>query len=197
MQPQQGTSPPSPITNQRDGRTTIAPIAASARSTTRFAMPHPAQRHRGDGAATRRRVRPRNRSGPIDRDAGVPQRKERTMKQLELAAAAAMAILAAGPLADASAAVNGTAPAQSPDVLSAVPKYTPAMRDLLDAAQSLRESIQVMAQEPAGAERDAAMDEARRALRQAQRSMLDLPPNLRSTGERIVDHRPAPISTSE
>ncbi|HWH38510.1 MAG TPA: hypothetical protein VNU21_01645 [Usitatibacter sp.] len=119
------------------------------------------------------------------------------MKQLELAAAAALAILAAGPLADASAAANATAPAQSPGVLSAVPKYTPAMRDLLDAAQALRESIQVMARKPEGAERDAAMDEARRALRQAQRSMLDLPPNLRSTGDRIVDHRPAPVSTSE
>jgi uncharacterized NAD-dependent epimerase/dehydratase family protein len=119
------------------------------------------------------------------------------MKQLELAAAAAMAILAAGPLADASAAVAGTATAQSPKVLSAVPEYTPAMRDLLDAAQSLRESIQVMAQKPGGAERDAALDEARRALRQAQRSMMDLPPNLRATGDRIVDHRPAPVGTAE
>lgn len=118
------------------------------------------------------------------------------MKQLELAAAAAMAILAAGPLADASAAANAMAP-QSPKVLSAVPQYTPAMRDLLDAAQALRESIQVMARKPEGAERDAAMDEARRALRQAQRGMLDLPANLRSTGDRIVDHRPAPVSTSE
>ncbi|HET7400768.1 MAG TPA: hypothetical protein VFJ62_03275 [Usitatibacter sp.] len=118
------------------------------------------------------------------------------MKQLELAAAAAMAILAAGPLADASAAATTTAPA-SPKVLSAVPRYTPAMRDLLDAAQALRESIQAMARKPGGAERDAAMDEARRALHQAQGSMLDLPANLRATGDRIVDHRPAPVSTSE
>jgi hypothetical protein len=118
------------------------------------------------------------------------------MKQLELAAAAAMAILAAGPLAAASAAVNGTAPAQSPKVLSAVPEYTPAMRDLLDAAQSLRESIQVMARKPEGAERDAALDEARRGLRPAQPSKLVQPPHQRAPGDRIVDHRPAPVSTT-
>lgn len=57
--------------------------------------------------------------------------------------------------------------------------YGESMVKLQQAAQKLREAVQAMAQQPAGPQRNAAMDEAREALLETQRSMIDLPPELR------------------
>lgn len=48
------------------------------------------------------------------------------------------------------------------------------------AAQRLREAVQAMAQQPAGAERNAAILQANQALFDTQQAMLQLPPDLRT-----------------
>lgn len=105
------------------------------------------------------------------------------MRNPTLAAALAAALVATHAAAQHDA--KSQQPAE-PRVVSAVPRYTDMMKDLLDAAQRLRESVQVLAMEPASRPRDEAMKQARRALMQAQRSMADLPPGMRSAGDTIV-----------
>lgn len=105
------------------------------------------------------------------------------MRKITLAAAVAAAFFAAHAAAQTESASQ---PAANARVVSAVPRYTDTMKDLLNAAQRLRESVQVLAMQPASRDRDEAMSQARRALMEAQRTMLDLPAGLRSTGERVV-----------
>jgi sporulation protein YlmC with PRC-barrel domain len=54
------------------------------------------------------------------------------------------------------------------------------MERLFQAAQRLRESVQSMAQQPAGDRRNQAMAQAREALLHTQQAMVSLPPNLRT-----------------
>ena len=58
--------------------------------------------------------------------------------------------------------------------------YTQAMERLFQAAQRLRESIQAMAQQPAGERRNQAMAQAREALLGTQQAMVQLPSELRT-----------------
>jgi hypothetical protein len=84
-----------------------------------------------------------------------------------------------------------SAHAQSPDAASGAsrpgqvimkdgPNYTEPVVRLQQAAQKLRESIQNMAQQPAGPRRNQALDEAREALLETQSAMVALPPELRT-----------------
>jgi hypothetical protein len=60
------------------------------------------------------------------------------------------------------------------------PNYTESMERLRQAAQKLRESVQAMAQQPAGERRNQAAREAREALLETQQAMVMLPPDLRT-----------------
>jgi hypothetical protein len=62
----------------------------------------------------------------------------------------------------------------------AQPNYTVTMDRLMQGAQKLRESVQAMAQQPAGPGRNAAAAKAREALGETQQAMIDLPPQMRS-----------------
>lgn len=62
------------------------------------------------------------------------------------------------------------------------PVPTNSMRALEASAQRLRESIQVLATKPPGPDRAIAIGEARKALRETQQAMLDLPPQDRVVG---------------
>ena len=87
----------------------------------------------------------------------------------------------------AAAQTSGSAAAQSSTVVrSAGPvNYGESMVRLQQAAQKLRESIQAMAQQPAGERRNAAVREAHEALLETQVAMIELPPEVRmgTTGE--------------
>jgi hypothetical protein len=74
-------------------------------------------------------------------------------------------------------------------VYSATPVHSESMVKLERAAQRLRESVQALAQKPAGGERDAAMDAAKRALEETQQAMTALPPEYRVEGL-VVSNRP-------
>jgi hypothetical protein len=63
---------------------------------------------------------------------------------------------------------------------SAQPNYTKSMEKLQQAAQKLRESVQAMAQQPAGERRNQAAQQAREALLETQQAMVMLPPELRT-----------------
>lgn len=56
-----------------------------------------------------------------------------------------------------------------------------SMQKLQQAADHLRESIQAMAQKPAGADRQRALDQAHEALLETQRAMVALPADARGT----------------
>ena len=60
------------------------------------------------------------------------------------------------------------------------PNYSASMTRLQEAAQRLRESIQAMAQQPAGEGRSKAIEQAHQALYDTQSAMIQLPPELRS-----------------
>lgn len=60
--------------------------------------------------------------------------------------------------------------------------YSKSMKQLLDAAQRLRDAIHVMASLPAGKARSGAMQEANKALLDTQQAMTNLPPDLRTAG---------------
>jgi hypothetical protein len=60
-----------------------------------------------------------------------------------------------------------------------VPNYSRSMDHLLIAAQSLREAIQDLAQQPAGERRDQAISEIQDALLETQQAMMRIPPDLR------------------
>jgi len=92
-------------------------------------------------------------------------------------------VLLLGLAIPAAYAQSATAPvAVAPGVVATQPVRTPAMRDLMQSAQQLRESIQALAQKAPGPERKIALDSAREALRRTQQAMLDLPPQYRATG---------------
>jgi hypothetical protein len=59
-------------------------------------------------------------------------------------------------------------------------EHTRSMERLFQAAQRLRESLQAMAQQPAGERRNQAMAQAREALLHTQQAMVSLPPDLRT-----------------
>jgi sporulation protein YlmC with PRC-barrel domain len=69
---------------------------------------------------------------------------------------------------------------QGSAAVSSSPEYSASMQRLQTAAQKLRESIQAMAQQPAGERRNQAMKEAQQALYDTNQAMIQLPPELRS-----------------
>ena len=75
-------------------------------------------------------------------------------------------------------AASGAALGQSAGT-TAPTNYGESMVRLQQAAQKLREAVQAMAQQPAGPKRNAAADEAREAIVETQRAMIELPPELR------------------
>ena len=108
------------------------------------------------------------------------------------ALAAALLLTAAPGIADAQTAAQpqaqpgqpaGPSRAETPG-RPAIPAsdvdYTKSMERLFQAAQRLRESVQSMAQQPAGERRNQAMAQAREALLHTQQAMVSLPPNLRT-----------------
>ena len=112
--------------------------------------------------------------------------------QLFSGAALAAALLAAPGIAGAQTAAQpqaqpGQAAAPSraetpgrPAIPASDVDYTKSMERLFQAAQRLRESVQSMAQQPAGERRHQAMAQAREALLHTQQAMVSLPPNLRT-----------------
>ena len=92
-------------------------------------------------------------------------------RKLEVAVLAGLLFAAGAPLAQKAEppAAGATAPTN----------YGKSMVRLQQAAQKLREAVQAMAQQPAGPRRAQAMDEAREALLETQRAMVELPPELR------------------
>lgn len=88
-------------------------------------------------------------------------------------------LLSASTVALAQQSTSATASA-SGKVTTSSPDYSKSMEELQRAAQRLRESIQSLAQQPAGPKRDEAMKLAREALWETQQSMIRLPPELRS-----------------
>ena len=60
------------------------------------------------------------------------------------------------------------------------PKYTQSMQYLMEAAQTLREAIQELAQLPPGDRRNEAIRQAHQALFDAHQAMINLPPQYRS-----------------
>jgi hypothetical protein len=63
------------------------------------------------------------------------------------------------------------------------PNYTESFERLQQAAQKLRDSVQAMAQQPAGERRNQAAQAAREALLETQQAMVMLPPDLRTAGK--------------
>lgn len=94
--------------------------------------------------------------------------------------AAAVAAAVCG-VAGGAAAQAQTSQATTANVARAATttNYSASMQRLLDAAQRLRESIQAMAQQPAGGGRNQAIAAAHEALMDAQYAMMLLPPDLR------------------
>ena len=85
-----------------------------------------------------------------------------------------------------AAALAGAAPALAqtgatdrpgkPSVVNAPPaNYSDSVARLMEASQRLREAIQAMAQHPAGERRDYALNQAHKALFDAQQSIVNLP----------------------
>lgn len=89
------------------------------------------------------------------------------------------ALVAASPAAIAQKSAGASASASS-NVVTTSADYSKSMEQLQRAAQRLRESIQSLAQQPAGPKREDAMKLAREALWDAQQAMIRLPPELRS-----------------
>jgi sporulation protein YlmC with PRC-barrel domain len=107
------------------------------------------------------------------------------------ALAAALLLAAAPRPADAQTAQpqaqpgQGAAPSRAetpgqPAIPASDVDYTRSMERLFQAAQRLRESVQAMAQQPAGERRNQAMAQAREALLHTQQAMVSLPANLRT-----------------
>jgi sporulation protein YlmC with PRC-barrel domain len=77
-------------------------------------------------------------------------------------------------------ASSATGSGQASAAVSSSPEYTASMKRLQSSAQKLRESIQAMAQQPAGERRNQAIKEAQQALYDTNQAMIQLPPELRS-----------------
>lgn len=97
--------------------------------------------------------------------------------------AASTLIVALGLSAAAGAFAQSATVRPLPDAASRVVVVegtpSPAMRRLIDTADTLRTSIRELAGRPPGPERDRALREAHRALQTTQQAMLDLPPEYR------------------
>lgn len=106
--------------------------------------------------------------------------------QLFSGTALAAALLAAAPgIADAQTAGQPPGPTRAetpgrPAIPASDVDYTKSMERLFQAAQRLRESVQSMAQQPAGERRNQAMAQAREALLHTQQAMVSLPADLRT-----------------
>ncbi len=61
-----------------------------------------------------------------------------------------------------------------------MPNYSRPMDRLLIAAQSLREAAQALARQPAGSDRNRAIEQVNDALLMTQQAMLQLPAELRT-----------------
>ena len=96
-----------------------------------------------------------------------------------LPAAAALACLAASNVTLAQQS-GGAAASNNARVVSTSPDYSKSMQNLQRAAQRLRESIQALAQQQPGPQRDHALRRAHQALYDAQQAMIQLPPELRN-----------------
>lgn len=81
-----------------------------------------------------------------------------------------------------SSSTSPASPSAGASVQSASPDYSASMSRLQEAAQRLRESIQAMAQQPAGEGRNRAIEQAHQALFDTQSAMIQLPPELRAGG---------------
>lgn len=83
-------------------------------------------------------------------------------------------------------AASGETPANTRSSSGAVTRTEPldshAMQRLKEAAERLRQSIQVLAQKAPGAERAAALDAAQTALIETQQAMIAMPPEMRRWG---------------
>lgn len=106
-----------------------------------------------------------------------------------LAGAAPLALAQSQPAAPAQAqpgqATQGAYTRADTQGRPAVPasdvEYSQAMERLFQAAQRLRESVQAMAQQPAGERRNQAIAQAREALLSTHQAMVQLPPDLRTS----------------
>lgn len=106
-----------------------------------------------------------------------------------LAGAAPLALAQSQPAAPAQAqpgqAAQGAYTRADTQGRPAVPasdvEYSQAMERLFQAAQRLRESVQAMAQQPAGERRNQAIAQAREALLSTHQAMVQLPPDLRTS----------------
>jgi hypothetical protein len=111
--------------------------------------------------------------------------KEQEMKNQRLMVATAAALLSIGMAAHAADSSSGSSTGSSaqstgtPGVRTLEPIHTQSMKDLMASTQRLRESIQAMAQQKPGPDRNAAINDAREALLEAQRAMISLPPDMR------------------
>ncbi|MBC5785439.1 hypothetical protein H8N03_21000 [Ramlibacter sp. USB13] len=108
------------------------------------------------------------------------------MRSIRHTACLALALVAAA----ASAQVRPDLPPQhrSSGTVATTSGYDASVQALMAAADALRESIQAMAQQPAGPRRDQAIRNANRALLQTQVAMADaydataFPPSTRTMG---------------
>jgi sporulation protein YlmC with PRC-barrel domain len=78
------------------------------------------------------------------------------------------------------------------------PNYTQSMQHLMTAAQTLRQSIQELAQLPPGDRRDEAIRSAHQALFDAHQAMINLPPQYRSElGKKVAGASQAGASAQQ
>lgn len=91
---------------------------------------------------------------------------------------AAAAVLALSSVSVTHAEQKGSARDRA-HVTSTSPNYSHSMQELMRAAQRLRESMQILAQQPQGTARDTALRASREALYETQQAMMQLPPHLR------------------
>lgn len=91
----------------------------------------------------------------------------------------AAAVLAASTVAGIDSAAAQTRSGGT--VVSTQANYSQSMDELMRAAQRLRESIQALATQQRGPERDRALLAAREALYETQHAMIQLPPELRQS----------------
>ena len=102
------------------------------------------------------------------------------MSTQTLAVTTAVALFAASNIATVQADQNSTAQASTARVVWTQPTYSKSMDELQRAAERLRESIQTLAQQAPGPQRDMALKAAREALYDTQQAMIRMPPELRT-----------------
>jgi hypothetical protein len=114
--------------------------------------------------------------------------KSKTTAACAMIAALGMAVpVAAQTQAGSAAASSGKGPSTNTGVVNAERADSQSMTRLSEAAQRLRETIQALANAPAGPQRNAAIATARQALLDTQQAMIDLPPDLRTANVQLND----------